>query len=269
MDIFCFGDKLLKVSKKTEILVCNDDGVSAPGIFNLIQAVKEFGELTIVAPDSPQSGMGHAISVGKPLRLNKVVLEDQTPCWACSGTPVDCIKLATGVLLKHKPQLLVSGINHGANSSINVFYSGTMSAAIEGTIEGIPSIGFSLLNYGMDADFTASREIVKHIVRQALEHPIPENTALNVNIPDLPLSEIKGIKITRQANGRWVEEFDQRVDPFGREYYWLTGRFRLDDEGQDTDIWALENGFVSICPVEIDATAHHAISNLNKWKLSL
>jgi 5'-nucleotidase len=254
------------MKKELEILVCNDDGITAPGIFHLIQAVQEFGNITVVAPDSPQSGMGHAISVGKPLRLSKTRLEDKREGWACSGTPVDCVKLATGVLLKHKPDLIVSGINHGANSSINIFYSGTMSAAIEGAIEGIPSIGFSLLNWEMNADFSASQEIVKTIIRKFLDNPFPNHVALNVNIPDLPIEKIKGIKITRQAQGRWVEEFDKRTDPHGRDYYWLTGKFRLDEDGEDTDIWALENGYVSICPVEIDATAHHAIPAFNTWR---
>lgn len=254
---------------KPHILICNDDGITAPGIQNLTEAVKSFGHLTIVAPDSPQSGMGHAISVGKPLRLYESQLAHGRTGWACSGTPVDCVKLATGVLLKEKPDLLVSGINHGANSSISVVYSGTMSAAMEGAIEGIPSIGFSLCDFSHQADFSASQEIVKIIVERALNNPMPTGTLLNVNIPALPLDQIKGIRITRQAIGRWVEEFDQRIDPAGRPYYWLTGKFKIEDDGLDTDEWALANGFVSVCPVQFDLTAHHALPSLNHWNMHL
>jgi 5'-nucleotidase len=257
------------MSKPLEILVCNDDGHSANGIFALAQAMKAFGKVTVVAPDSPQSGMGHAISIAEPLRLSKVAFDPDIDAYACTGTPVDCVKLATGVILKRKPDLLVSGINHGLNSSISVFYSGTMSAAVEGAIEGIPAIGFSLDDFGANADFSASAVVATTIVKSVLEHTFPPFTALNVNIPRLPLAEIKGIKITRQALGRWVEEFEARVDPYGRNYYWLTGQFQLDDDGEDTDIWALQNGFVSVCPVEIDATAHHNLAILHGWNLKL
>ena len=251
------------------ILVCNDDGVTAPGILNLVQAVKSLGRVTVVAPDSPQSGMGHAISVGKPLRLNRFRFEDEEiEAWACSGTPVDCVKMAVGVLLPEKPDLIVSGVNHGLNASISVLYSGTMSAAVEGAIEGIPAIGFSLDNFSIEADFTASRTVVRHVVEQALAHPFPSHTALNVNIPYVTLDQLKGYKIARQALGRFVEEFEHRVDPYGRDYYWLSGAFKLEDEGEDTDIWALHNGYVSICPVQIDVTAHHTFSFLNQWKFS-
>ena len=252
-----------------DILVCNDDGITAPGVYNLVQAVRPFGKITVVCPDSPQSGMGHAISVGKPLRLDKfeeVDFGEGVEAWSCSGTPVDCVKLAAGVILKHKPDLLVSGVNHGLNASISVFYSGTMSAAVEGAIEGFPSIGFSLDNFSVNADFAASRAVVAEVVQAALAHEFPHQTALNVNIPDVPLEEIKGIRVTRQATGRWVEEFEQRADPYGRDYYWLTGSFHLNDEGEDTDIWALRHNYVSICPVEIDATAHHNTSTLNQWR---
>ncbi len=260
-------------SKTPDILVVNDDGITAPGIRNLIEVVRHFGNVTVVAPDKPQSGMGHAITVGKPLRLDKVHLQIDTThsleLWACNGTPADCVKLATGVVLKHKPDLIVSGINHGSNSSISIFYSGTMSAAMEGTIEGIPSIGFSLCDYKMDADFTASRAVVHTLVAQALEHSLPVNTVLNVNIPKLPLGEIKGIKITRQSIGRYVEEFDKRVDPYGRDYYWLSGHYVNEDHGEDTDEWALTNGYVSVCPAQIDITSHYAMPVLNQWNLQM
>ena len=257
------------MSRKPKILICNDDGITAPGIRALAMVALEFGEVLVVAPDSPQSGMGHAITIGEPLRLNKENVIPGVETWSCSGTPADCVKLATGVLLKEKPDLLVSGINHGANYSISVVYSGTMSAAMEGAIEGIPSIGFSLLDYAHDADFSAASEICRIIIRKALHAAMPPATVLNVNIPKLPISEIKGIRIARQAIGRWVEEFDQRIDPHGQKYYWLPGRCVEDDGGEDTDVHALANGYVSVCPVEFDLTAHHAIPMLHQWNLML
>jgi 5'-nucleotidase len=254
---------------KPRILICNDDGITAPGILNLIEAVKDIGHVTVVAPDSAQSGMGHAISVGKPLRVYEQNLPHGRKGYACSGTPVDCIKLATGVLMDAKPDILLSGINHGANSSISVVYSGTMSAAMEGAIEGIPSIGFSLCDFAHDADFSASQKIARILVENALSQPLPKGALLNVNIPKLKYQDMKGIKITRQAVGRWVEEFDKRVDPHGRNYYWLTGKFNIEDDGQDTDEWALENGYVSVCPVQFDLTAHHYLPTLNHWQMKL
>lgn len=257
------------MSKKPQILVCNDDGITAPGIRCLLEVALEYGDVTVVAPDSPQSGMGHAITIGEPLRLHKEDLGLDVTAYACSGTPVDCVKLATGVLFDKKPDLLLSGINHGANYSISVVYSGTMSAAMEGAIEGIPSIGFSLCDFSYNADFSASRVIARTVIERALSNKIPDGTLLNVNIPKLPVDELKGIKITRQANGRWVEEFDERTDPHGRKYYWLTGKFHDFDHGEDTDTWALNHGYVSVCPVEFDLTAHHALPTINQWDLQL
>lgn len=257
------------MSKKPLILVCNDDGITAPGIKALIEVAKEFGDVAVVAPDSPQSGMGHAITIGEPLRIHKQDLgEGIVAAYACSGTPVDCVKLACGEILDQKPDLLVSGINHGPNFSISVVYSGTMSAAMEGAIEGIPSIGFSLTDFRYDADFEPSKEVARVVIARALSNPMPEGTLLNVNIPNLRFEQLKGFKVTRQSIGRWVEEFDKRVDPHGQEYYWLTGVFNEYDEGEDTDTWALRNGYVSVCPVEFDLTAHHSIASLNRWDLN-
>lgn len=264
-----FAKRAGMTKKKPSILICNDDGITAPGIRNLIEVASDFGNITVVAPDSPQSGMGHAITVGEPLRIHSEKIFPGIDAYACSGTPVDCVKIATGVIMNEKPDLLLSGINHGSNASISVVYSGTMSAAMEGAIEGIPSIGFSLLNFSHDADFSGSREIVRTMVEQALCQEMPMGTLLNVNIPDVPLKDIKGIKVTRQSNGRWVENFDVREDPFGRKYYWLTGQFKDFDEGEDTDTWALRNNYVSVCPVEFDLTAHHSIPYVNRWDLSL
>ncbi len=248
------------------ILVTNDDGITAPGIRVLVEVMQTIGDVVVVAPDSPQSATGHSITISKPLRLDKVSIHGESLGYQCSGTPVDCVKLAINKVLHRKPDLCVSGINHGSNSSINVIYSGTMSAAMEGAIEGIPSIGFSLLDYRMEADFEAAKKYVKSIALNVLKHGLPRGSLLNVNIPDLPASKIKGIKICRQAMAKWREEFDERMDPNNRKYYWLTGKFINNDHGEDTDEWALANGFVSVVPVQFDLTAHHAISYLNKWK---
>ena len=251
---------------KTErpvILVTNDDGITAPGLHALVDAIKDLGDVFVVAPDSPQSGMGHAITINNLLRLDKVDVYGEH-WYQCSGTPVDCVKLAIDKILHRQPDLCVSGINHGSNSSINVIYSGPMSAAMEGAIEGIPSAGFSLLNHKLDADFSGSKEYIRKIAQNILEHGLPKGTLINVNIPDLPESKIKGVKVCRQAMAKWEEEFDERLDPNKRKYYWLTGKFNNHDKGQDTDEWALANGYISLVPVQFDFTAHHAIPFLNE-----
>jgi 5'-nucleotidase len=245
---------------KPLILVTNDDGIGAAGIKALIEVAREFGEVLVVAPDSPQSGQGHAITLEHPLRLYKVDLFEGITSYECSGTPVDCVKMAKHVLTKDRTiDLCISGINHGSNSSINIIYSGTMSAAMEASIEKIPSIGFSLLDYKMDADFTAAQHYARQIIEKVLKNGMHGTLLLNVNIPKRPLSEIKGAKVCRQAEGHWAEEFIPNVDPSGRPYYWLSGRFNCEDSGEDTDIWALENGYVSIVPSMHDLTAHKAI----------
>ncbi|MHA6248844.1 5'/3'-nucleotidase SurE [Pontibacter sp. CAU 1760] len=255
---------------KPLILVSNDDGITAPGIHTLVRIAMKVGEVVVVAPDSPQSGMGHAITIGNTLRLDRsIALEDLgVEAYECSGTPADCVKLAKHHVLKdRKPDLVVSGINHGSNSSISVLYSGTMSAAIEAAIEGLPSIGFSLCDYGHEADFSHTEKFIEQIIRQALQHRIPENTALNVNLPKKSDEPVKGIKVCRQAHAKWQEEFDERLDPRNRKYYWMTGSFVNFDKGEDTDEWALVNNYVSIVPCQFDMTAHHAIPILNEgWE---
>ncbi|KQC00402.1 5'/3'-nucleotidase SurE [Pedobacter sp. Hv1] len=254
-----------KDTKKPTILVVNDDGITAPGIKSLIEVMQEIGHVVVVAPDGPQSGMGHAITIGKPLRFDKVDLYPGVEMYKCSGTPVDCVKLAVNKVFKgKKPDLCVSGINHGLNNSINVIYSGTMSAAVEGAIEKIPSIGFSLDDFAQDADFSHCKKFVKTIALQVLSHGLPEATLLNVNFPKG--ADLKGIKICRQANAKWAEDFDERTDPYKRPYYWLTGVFENYDKGEDTDVWALDHGYVSVVPVQFDLTAHHVIPILNTWE---
>jgi 5'-nucleotidase len=256
------------MNKKPLILVTNDDGISAPGVRALISVMAEIGEVIVVAPDSPQSAMGHAITINSTLHLNKVSSVDAAITeYSCSGTPVDCVKLAVNEILKRKPDLCVSGVNHGSNSSINVIYSGTMSAAVEAGIEGIQAIGFSLLDYDWNADFETIKPFIKKIALEVLANKLPEGTILNVNFPKLKHDEIKGIKICRQAKAIWMEKFDKRKTPQGKDYYWLTGEFVNQDKGEDTDEWALANGFISIVPVQYDLTAHHAIRLLNTWNL--
>ena len=252
--------------KRPLILVTNDDGINAPGIRTLISVVKNIGDVIVVAPDSPQSGMGHAITINSTLHSSRITPKNSEIIeYSCSGTPADCVKLAINELMPRKPDLCVSGINHGSNSSINVIYSGTMSAAIEAGIEGVPAIGFSLLDYSWNADFSQSKDFIRKITLNALNNGIPKGVVLNVNIPAVKKSDIKGVKICRQANAYWVEEFDKRKNPLGQEYYWLTGKFVNKDQGEDTDEWALKNNYISIVPVEFDLTAHHAIQGLNEW----
>jgi 5'-nucleotidase len=257
------------MTKKPLILVINDDGITAPGIRALIEVMNTIGDVVVVAPDSPQSGMGHAITINSTLFVEKVTIDNgKQEEYSCSGTPADCVKLAVKQILKRRPDICVSGINHGSNSSINVIYSGTMSAALEAGIEGIPAIGFSLLDYNWNANFEAAKHFAKIIVENALQNGLPKGIVLNVNIPNLEQKNIKGIKICRQAKANWEEEFDKRKNPQGRDYYWLTGKFVNLDKGEDTDEWALAEGYVSVVPVQFDLTAHHFIQQLNTWNLN-
>ncbi|MBP1224393.1 5'/3'-nucleotidase SurE [Flavobacterium sp. 1355] len=255
--------------EKPLILVTNDDGILAPGIRALISVMRTIGEVIVVAPDKPQSATGHAITINNTLYLDKISKEnDAITEYSCSGTPVDCVKLAVNEILKRKPDLCVSGVNHGSNSSINVIYSGTMSAAVEAGIEGIPAIGFSLLDYDWNADFEPIKSFIKKITLETISNGLPKGVVLNVNFPKLKEKEIKGIKVCRQAKAMWVEKFDKRKTPFGKDYYWLSGEFINQDKGEDTDEWALENGYISVVPVQFDLTAHHSIQQLNTWKLN-
>ena len=256
------------MSDRPLILVTNDDGITAPGIRHLVESIADLGEVVVVAPDSHQSGMGHAITISNILKMAPHEFGMAgVQAYKTSGTPVDCVKLAIYKILKRKPDLLLSGINHGSNSSINVIYSGTMSAAVEGALEGIPSLGFSLCDFAEDADFRASRDVVRSLTVEALERGTPAGTCLNVNIPKLAPEDMQGMRICRQAAGHWADAFEEREAPGGRTYYWMTGSFTDIDKGQDTDEWALRNGFVSIVPVQFDLTAHHAMAELNQWNL--
>jgi 5'-nucleotidase len=255
------------MSKRPLILITNDDGITAPGIRALIGVMNKIGEVVVVAPDRPQSAMGHAITINSTLHCTKIKL-DKGPQkeFSCSGTPADCVKLAVNELLDRKPDICVSGINHGSNSSINVIYSGTMSAALEAGIQGIPAIGFSLLDYRWGANFEPLKPAVRSITENAIKNGIPQNVVLNVNLPKISSrKELNGIKVCRQARAHWIEKFDKRTNPMGKDYYWLTGEFINEDKGEDTDEFALGKNFISIVPVQYDLTAHHAIQELNTW----
>jgi 5'-nucleotidase len=254
---------------RKQILVINDDGITSKGIKALVEAVQDLGDVHVVAPDSPQSGMGHAVTIGGILKIKEHSFPlNIASSHSTSGTPVDCVKLAIYKILDRKPDLLVSGINHGSNSSINVIYSGTMSAAVEGAVESIPSIGFSLLDHNTDADFTVSKTVARSIAEEVLEKGLPKGVCLNVNIPKVRTEEYKGIKVCRQSAGYWKDDFEERVAPNKQTYYWLKGEFTNPDKGEDTDEYALSNGFASVVPTQFDLTAHHFISDLNTWKLS-
>jgi 5'-nucleotidase len=254
------------MSTKPIILVTNDDSISAPGIKALREVASEFGSVVVVAPDKPQSGMGHAITINQMIRANKTQYHEGAEEYAISGTPVDCVKMAVNYLMPRKPDLIVSGINHGSNASVNVIYSGTMSAAVEGAMEGIPSIGFSLLDYSVEADFEASKKFVRSIIATVLSKGLPEGVCLNVNIPKLPEELLKGVKVCRQACGNWVETFEERQDPYGKPYYWLAGEFtNYEPDATDTDLYALENGYISIVPIQFDLTAHKSLETIQSF----
>jgi len=256
----------MKVEKDDRlILLTNDDGLYAEGLNTLTELMQEFGKVVVVSTIESRSGMSQALTVKMPIRV-KLLKETETKrIYACSGTPTDGVKIAFNQLLERKPDWVVSGINHGANASVSVIYSGTMAAAIEGCLYGIDSVGFSLNDYSAKADFTASKRYVRIIMNNLRKNKLPEGICLNVNIPSCKGNEIKGIRICRQARGNWREEFEKRKDPMGKTYYWLTGIFQNHEpESTDTDEWALANNYVSVVPVSIDMTAHIFIDDLRK-----
>jgi 5'-nucleotidase len=255
-------------NRKPVILVTNDDGIYAPGIRYLISAMRQLGDVLVVAPDKPMSGMGHAVTLTAPLRVAKLKEEPGYLEYSTNGTPADCVKLGQKAILGHAPDLIVSGINHGSNAAVNIVYSGTMAAVLEGAIENIPSIGFSLNDYAYTANFEHCEPYLLSIARNTLEKGLPDYTCLNVNIPILNGSPIKGIKVVRQALSSWTETYEQRKDPQDRDYFWLTGKFNNKDQGVDTDEWALLNNYVSVVPVHFDLTSHKSIPLLKDWETS-
>ncbi len=247
------------------ILIANDDGYRAGGLKALIEVARPYGDLLVVSPSEGQSGMSHAITVRVPIRVEKHVEESGLKVYVCNGTPVDCVKIALNKLIDRHPTLLLTGINHGANSSASVLYSGTMAAAIEGCMYNIPSIGFSLLDHSPQADFEPYKPFIKKIAESVLKNGLRTGTCLNVNIPKVHISDIKGIRVCRQARGYWQEEFESRIDPNNREYYWLTGDFFNEEpNAKDTDEWALKNNYISIVPVQIDMTCYQSMDKIKK-----
>lgn len=254
--------------KKPLILVTNDDGINAKGLRALIEIMKTLGKVVVVASEESMSGQGHSITVRSPLRIKPVITNNGYEEYSTNGTPVDCVKLGEQIVLKQKPDLVVSGINHGSNATVNIVYSGTMAAVLEACIDEIPAIGFSLLDYSSNANFEHGKRFIKSISQHVLKNGLPKGVCLNVNIPAVNGSEIKGIKVCRQADARWVEEFEERKDPRKNNYYWLTGKFEKREISNETDQWALENNYISIVPVHYDLTAYKALSEIKKWKFN-
>lgn len=249
--------------KKPIILVTNDDGITSKGIAALVSVAKRFGKVVVVAPDSPQSGMGHAITIGKPLRLKRTTTFKDVESYECSGTPVDCVKLAVDKVIGGQPDICLSGINHGSNSSINIIYSGTMSAAMEAAIEGIPAVGFSFLDYSAEADFTLGKKVVREVLKNMFAEKLPMKALYNVNIPKVSIQEYKGLRVCRQANAKWQENFLERKDPMGNTYYWLTGKFKNNDKKKDTDEHALKQKYASVVPVQFDLTNYDLLEQID------
>jgi len=250
------------MKKRPFIFITNDDSSKAPGLRVLINEMKKLGDVFIVAPDDLRSGQSHSITVNQPIRRSLLHEEEGFTEYSCSGTPVDCVKLGLKVLLDRRPDLLVSGINHGSNASINMLYSGTMAAALEGAMEGIPSIGFSICDYGWNAEMKDAAPHVLAIAEKVLEYSLPKGTALNVNIPAYSDEAIKGVKICKQGDGKWDEEFDNRIDPRNQPYSWIKGNFVCNNIEEDSDLWALKNNYIAVVPVHTDLTNHEAISGL-------
>ena len=245
--------------KKIKILVTNDDGITAPGIRFLIDVMKDFGDITVMAPDKPQSGTSHSITFSEPLRIKTISETNGYKEYSCNGTPVDCIKLGENVAMDEKPDLVVSGVNHGSNASINVIYSGTMAAVIEACIDEVPAIGFSLDNYNESADLEPLRPFIRNIVKGIIENGMKKGICLNVNIPDI--KQIKGIKVCHQGKASWKEGFDSRINPRGENYHWLTGSFVIEELDEDSDLKALKDGYISLVPIQIDLTAYEAMAS--------
>lgn len=253
-------------SKRPLILVTNDDGVFSPGIRFLAETVKQFGDIVVVGPEEPMSGMSHAITIKTPLRF-KLVSNGGYPVYTVNGTPVDCVKLAKHKILDRTPDLLVSGINHGSNASINIIYSGTMAAAFEGAMAHIPSVGFSMIDYQMDVDLSGTKKYIEEICSKILKEGLQDGVCLNVNFPSPDKGEYKGMKVCRQSRAYWKEEFEERQDPHKQSYFWMKGQFIDEDSAPDTDEYALKNQYVSVVPSQFDFTAYKAMDELKNWKI--
>lgn len=254
------------MNKERVIFLTNDDSYRSKGFAAAIEIARKFGRVIAIAPDAPQSGMSQAITIYNPLYLRKVREEEGVLVYSLNGTPVDCVKMAFDHFFRdEKVDLVISGINHGSNAAVNVLYSGTMGAAIEAAFYDIPSIGLSLTDHNLDADFEGAVKYGSKIVESVLNGDIPTPLCLNVNVPNIPCSEIKGIRLSRQTRGYWREEFYKRTDPHGRDYFWLTGAFsNAEPDAEESDEWALANGYVAVVPIQVDLTAYKQMEQLNK-----
>ncbi|HXK81412.1 MAG TPA: 5'/3'-nucleotidase SurE [Bacteroidales bacterium] len=256
------------MNKTKNILICNDDGADASGLYALIEIARDLGNVIVVVPEFPQSGMSHSITISKPLRAKLKTKESDYEFYTVPGTPADCIKIALNRLCKTKPDIVVSGVNHGSNSAISVIYSGTMGAAIEAALYGIPAIGLSILDYSAKPDFSIVKEYGKKIITTVLENGLPHQVSLNVNFPVCDRNSFNGFKICKQTQGVWNEHFDTRIDPYGNNYYWLTGVFKNEEPNNtNTDEWALENNFASIVPIKPNLTDIETLNIIKKWNL--
>lgn len=244
------------------ILITNDDSIDAPGIHALVDIAKDFGDIYVVAPVTPRSGQSAAITVGAPLRIKEIPgAPEGVRYFTVDGTPVDCVKLALNAIVPRKPDFLFSGINHGSNSGNSITYSGTMGAVLEGCMNGIPSVGFSLLHHSLKADFSLSKEVVRSLIAKIIEKGLPAEVCLNINIPAKVVPE--GVHVCRAARGHWTEEYKRYLDPQGSPFYWLTGRFiNMEPDASDTDEYWLARRIVSVVPVSPDQSCVAAIKPL-------
>ena len=257
-----------KTNNRPLILVTNDDGIYARGLEKLVEVAREFGDVVVIAAEEAMSGMSHAITIKVPLRAKLIEERDGFKKYITTGTPVDGVKLAFNTLLSRRPDLLLSGINHGSNSSSSILYPGTMAAAMEGAVNHIPSAGFSLLDFNPDANFGPAGDIARDVIRMILKHGLPEGICLNVNVPSVPARELHGIKFCSQANGYWKEEFEHRTDPHGFDYFWLTGYFQNRESGEEgSDEWALARNYASVVPINTDFTAYSMLKSMKSWEL--
>ena len=250
------------------ILITNDDGIESNGIFALYKALKGLGDITVVAPQFERSAVGHAITINDPIRVEEFSRPDKFKGYAISGTPADCVKIAVKHIMPVKPDVIVSGINHGSNTATNILYSGTVSAATEGVILGIPSLAVSLTSFDHKADMSYAGEVALKVAKTVIDKGLPPDTFLNINVPSVPKDKIAGLVVTRQGRGRYEEFFEQRVDLNGRIYYWLSGKkMILDKENDIDDVVVLQNK-VSVSPIQIDLTHHDFVEELRGWDLA-
>lgn len=255
------------MDKKPLILIANDDGYRAKGFYKLIELMRKIGEVVAISTEKPMSGQSHSITNHEPLRVYLAEQDVDYKLYVCTGRPVDCIKIGYRFTDGRLPDLVVSGINHGSNASSNVIYSGTMGAALEACMDGVPAIGFSVDSYSSNACFDHVDYYVDTIARRVLKEGLPKGVCLNVNMPKKSDEPIKGVRICRQAKGRWSQTFEQRVDPFGRDYYWLIGYFIEEDEGADTDLYAIKNNYIAVVPTMFDMTSYSTMEMLKDWSL--